>query len=203
MARKIDSRFGVDYLKKDAKQWLKLLRAGNAAAAARFNQAVPKQRVARGGIALRTVQHALARERGFDNWLALVASVDSYQRALREAADEILRHAIFKGDHLLAARLYRRHRGIATLDIYSAVAAGDAGKVGRQLAADPTAATRAGGPLQWPPILYLAYIRCRGPVGGDCTHVAGLQCRRRPQLERRLVESLYCADRRYRAGRRR
>ena len=165
MTRDIDSRISVEYLKKEAKRWLKLLRAGNADAIARFRRALPDLK-AIPSLSLRPVQHALAREHGADGWLALVASVNSRRRALREIADEVLRHAIFRGEHAIAARLYERNPGIAKLDIYTAVAAGDLDEVKRRVAADANAATQAGGPLNWPPLLYLTYMR----LPGGATH---------------------------------
>ena len=71
--------------------------------------------------------------------------------------------AIFKGRDLnVAARLLERHSEVAKLDLYCAVAAGNLAEVERLLAADPAAASRAGGPLDWPPLLYLAYLRWPG-----------------------------------------
>lgn len=159
MTRRIGSRTRLDSLKKEAKQWLKALRAGDAAERARFAAALPGHHAE---VTLRTVQHALAREHGLPGWRALLDALDTRERELRAAADEILRHAIFKGDHELGARLFERHREIAWLDIYTAVAAGNLREVERMLAADPAAARRAGGPLGWPPLLYLAYLRLPG-----------------------------------------
>lgn len=82
--------------------------------------------------------------------------------SLRELADEMLRHAIFRGEHDIAARLLAQHPELARVDIYTAVAAGDLEEVERRLAADPAAAVRPGGPQQWPPILYLAFMRLPG-----------------------------------------
>jgi len=63
----------LDNLRKDAKRWLKALRDGNTTARARFDRAWP------GGPAqpvLRDVQHALARDRGFESWKAMCAAID-------------------------------------------------------------------------------------------------------------------------------
>ncbi len=53
----------VESLRKQAKQWLKALRAGDAPAVARLRAALPDQPLGRAPT-LRTVQLALARERG-------------------------------------------------------------------------------------------------------------------------------------------
>ena len=76
-------------------------------------------------LTLRTVQHALARERGLASWQSLLESLDAPAAALKEIADEILRHALFRGDHAIAAKLFTQHPGAAKVDLYTAVAAGD------------------------------------------------------------------------------
>jgi ankyrin repeat protein len=62
----------LERLRKDAKRWLKAIRAGDRAAIDRLRRATPR---ASGTAGLRDVQHALARERGFDGWRSLTASV--------------------------------------------------------------------------------------------------------------------------------
>jgi hypothetical protein len=58
----------IENLKKEAKRWLKALRANVAAARARLRRALPN---APAVPTLRDVQHALARERGFPGWAEL------------------------------------------------------------------------------------------------------------------------------------
>ena len=65
-----DSR-SLESLRKEAKRWLAALRAGVAEARARYEKALgapPDDPTLRG------VQHALARERGFDGWSAMKAA---------------------------------------------------------------------------------------------------------------------------------
>ena len=159
MTRPIGSRTNVESLKKEAKQWLKALHAGAADALARFKAALPEHDK---NITLRSVQRALAREHGLPGWEALTGAIDARERELREVADEMLRHAIFKGDPAVAARLFERHPEIARLDLFTAVATGNLDEVERRLSADPAAASRPGGPLDWPPLLYLTYMRLPG-----------------------------------------
>lgn len=64
----------LDNLKKDAKRWLKALRAGEPSAWERLRNAYPN---APERPALRDVQHAVAREGGHDNWAALTRDVGS------------------------------------------------------------------------------------------------------------------------------
>src|SRR5689334_8016732 len=99
MTREIISRSNVEFLKKEAKQWLKSLQAGHAEAIVRLKNALPGEDTSNPkDLSLRTVQHALAREHGVEGWLALTETVESRARELRDITDEVLRHAIFKGD---------------------------------------------------------------------------------------------------------
>ena len=73
MPRQVTSATSLDTLKKEAKRWLKALRAGDAEARARFDRAYTGAPAAP---ALRDVQHALAREYGHGNWTALRAALE-------------------------------------------------------------------------------------------------------------------------------
>lgn len=68
MPRKISSATSLEHLRKEAKRWLKALRAGDADARSRLQHACPS---APANAALRDVQHALAREYGHESWTAL------------------------------------------------------------------------------------------------------------------------------------
>ena len=63
----------TDNLRKAARRWLKALRAGDAEARARLTRAYP---TAPQAPTLRDVQHALARERGFESWIALTRAAE-------------------------------------------------------------------------------------------------------------------------------
>jgi uncharacterized protein len=91
----------VETLRKTAKRWLKSLREGDPEAGARLARAYPG---APRQPALRDVQHALARERGYQNWLALTrAVVDS---SASETPLTALLSAAGKGEaHTVAAIL--------------------------------------------------------------------------------------------------
>ena len=58
-------------LRKEAKRWLKALRANDPDARARLTRAYPN---APALPVLRDVQHALAREHGYDNWAAMATA---------------------------------------------------------------------------------------------------------------------------------
>jgi hypothetical protein len=78
MARRISSSASIHTFRREAKRWLRALRAGDAEARARLDRAYPG---APTPPALRDVQHALAREYGQESWIEL-------KRAVAEAADE-------------------------------------------------------------------------------------------------------------------
>ena len=80
MPRKISPATSLETLRKEAKRWLKALRANDADARARLDNAYPG---APGKPALRDVQHALAREYGQDNWIQLRQSI-SHSNAVEE-----------------------------------------------------------------------------------------------------------------------
>jgi ankyrin repeat protein len=63
----------LENLRKSAKRWLKAVRSGDPAALDRLRRAYPN---APTQPVLRDVQHALARERGFDGWSALKAAAE-------------------------------------------------------------------------------------------------------------------------------
>ena len=68
MPRKITPATSLENLRKEAKRWLKELRANKRDARARFERAYP---AAPPNPVLRDVQHALAREHGHENWIKL------------------------------------------------------------------------------------------------------------------------------------
>jgi len=90
MPRTITPATSLDNLKKEAKRWLKALRGGDDEARARFEGALgPANRLrqdyggqeagrhVRNVQSLRDVQHALAREYGYESWIALKAYLDT------------------------------------------------------------------------------------------------------------------------------
>jgi hypothetical protein len=72
-SRQITPATSLDNLRKEAKRWLKALRAGDSDAAARLARAHPSAPTSPG---LRDVQHALAREHGLESWTALKLAVE-------------------------------------------------------------------------------------------------------------------------------
>lgn len=161
MSRTLTPQSSLELIKKEAKRWLKALRAGDAQARRRLIAATPAAPADPG---LRDVQLALAREHGLPGWAALRQELDDLavaQRSQRERVDIVLRSA-WGGDPVAAKRILSRWPELATYDLSVAVATGNLAEVERRLAAEPTAATRKGGPLDWEPLLYLAYARLPG-----------------------------------------
>ncbi len=78
MTNERSPRRSLDSLKKEAKRWRDELEAGDAAARARLEKAVPD---APASPALRHGQHALAREHGFSGWADLKAALEQSRTA--------------------------------------------------------------------------------------------------------------------------
>lgn len=162
MSRALTPQSSLDTLKKEAKRWLKALRAGDAAARVRLLAATPD---APATPTLRDVQHALAREHGLPGWSAFRPALDDLALAMRSRAEHVeivLRASWQGGDDEAARRIVARWPEIGTDSMHIAVATGDLAEVRRRIAADPAAATIKGGALDWEPLLYLAYARLPG-----------------------------------------
>src|SRR5262245_14087403 len=157
----------VERLRKQAKRWLKALRAGDPTARERLERALPQPSAEP---TLREVQHALARELGAESWRALK---EREELAALEAAggdallDELLQCAcIFSGGPLdlppkwrRAERILALHPRLAGANLHAAVVCGDLEQVERWLRADPSAIARKAGPQRWEPLLLLCYGR--------------------------------------------
>lgn len=109
MPRKLTSATTLDNLRREARRWLKELRLDNPEACRRFELAYPNPARRR---VLRDVQHALAREYGFNNWkelklavqdLATSRTVGAYEQAARDFVDA------YKGDAAALERLNRHY----------------------------------------------------------------------------------------------
>ncbi len=173
MSRALSPESNLDTLKKEAKRWLKALRDGDAAARGRLLAVLPGAPDAPG---LRDVQHALAREHGLAGWDALRAALEALALARRSRAEraEIVLRAVWQGgDTATAARILAQWPDFSRHSLPAAVVTGDLAEVRRRLAADPGAAGRPAGPLNWEPILYLAFTRYPG-AGDTALEMAAL-----------------------------
>ena len=72
MSHELPSRRNLESLKKEAKRWLDALQAGDPAARTRLAAALPDIPATP---TLRDVQHALAREHGFEGWTSLKQAI--------------------------------------------------------------------------------------------------------------------------------
>src|SRR6516225_1101244 len=144
MTRQLSAATTLDNLKKEAKRWLKDLRANNPEARARLLRAFPK---APAEPVLRDVQHAIAVEFGFSGWTALKGALEN-RSATSSASDShaqlITRffdyacpdHHVRGGPaHVIARhaalRLLRQHPEIALANLYTAIVCGEIEEVER------------------------------------------------------------------------
>lgn len=178
----------LESLKKEAKRWMKALRADEAAARARFARVHPNPPAAP---TLRDVQFALARERGFSGWAELKAEIDTQpardvahskrvQWFLENACPD--HHVRGRSSHSraesTAMRLLGRHPEIAHDSFCTEVVCSNLGEVERVLARRPLAASalcetpdsrreeaadddwlKDLGPKGWQPLMYLCSTR--------------------------------------------
>jgi hypothetical protein len=177
MIRKLTAKSSLDSLRREAKRWLKAIRAGDPEALARLKQALPRAGAALG---LREIQQALAREHAVESWAALklqLADESLARRTHAERLEEFLEHAILNygippGDpkwnpgypddpsrREYAARVLAKHSEIAQDSIHAAAICGDVAEVERLLKRDRRSASLSGGRRRWEPLLYLAYGR--------------------------------------------
>jgi hypothetical protein len=115
MPRKLTRSTTLDNLRREAKRWLKALRVNNPEARRRFESAHPKHT---GPPTLRDVQHALAREHGFQNWNEIRLAIqqaarsrtcEAYELAARDFVDA------YNGDGRALDRLNRHYGRSFTL----------------------------------------------------------------------------------------
>ncbi|MBI4905102.1 MAG: ankyrin repeat domain-containing protein [Acidobacteria bacterium] len=171
----------LDNLRKEAKRWLKALQAYDVVARERLLRAFPNVPALPG---LRDVQHALARERGFESWVALKASLEAVVPVADLGAQVASfldaacwnHHVHGRSDFSIlertAAGLLARHPQIARHDLYTAVVCGELEEVRRRITERPEAARESGGARGWTPLLYLTYGRV--PVSGAADHAVAI-----------------------------
>jgi ankyrin repeat protein len=159
MPRALTSDLTLDHLKKEAKRWLKAIRANDSTARTRFADMLPDAPVSP---TLRDVQLALAREFGLDGWTTLKRRLQdrsAFLRSTADSADAIVsrfldnacpdHHVRGGSDHVraehTAMRLLANHPEIATANFYTAMVCGDLQTVTRMLADDPAWVARRNG----------------------------------------------------------
>lgn len=153
----------MEPLRKEAKRWLRALRAGDAAASARFDRALP----AHSAIPmLREVQQALAREQGFASWAALKEHHELSALGPDLTLEFLQRACIFSGSERdfpakwqRAERIRVRHPEVARSSIHAAVVAGERELVAELIRKQPSLVHEVGGPQRWVPLLFACYGR--------------------------------------------
>jgi ankyrin repeat protein len=166
----LDPNANPESIRKQAKRWLKSLRAGDADARTRLTAALPDAPAEPG---LRHVQLALARMLGFAGWTALQEALADLALARKSDAElaEILLRSAWEGDPAAARRIFARRPEIARHSLHTAAMCGDRAEVEQRLARESGAAK--GGPHDWEPLLYLAYGRIPG-AEAEALAIAGL-----------------------------
>jgi ankyrin repeat protein len=148
------------HLRKQAKQLLRKVQGGDAAALGRVRSALPRTgALAATALRLHDAQAVIAREHGFASWTALKARVD-WLRADAEARQARWRSLILDGgprERAAAAELLAAQPALAH-DPWHACLAGDAERVAAALAADPGFVARPG-PAGMPPLLAATWSR--------------------------------------------
>lgn len=170
ITRDLPANATLESIRKQAKAFLKALKAGDAAARQRalpyFSEPA--------GIGLQDVQLVLAREFGFSSWTRLKTHLErssSGTPATEQLANRFLALATvsYFGDIAADPERYRQakdlldeHPEIAGESIHVAAALGDGEAIDRWLDGEPQLISKRGGPHDWEPLLYAAYARVPG-----------------------------------------
>lgn len=180
MPRELPARPSLQSLRKQAKQLLQGHRRGEAEALQRFASAELR---ASEQVTLRDAQCVVAREYGFRTWSELSTHVDA--AALDSGSASIvdtfldLACLVYQGTDSprrreTAMRILASRPRLPQESLYVAAVVGDLESARRHLDAEPSLATRRGGPRGWDALLYLCYGRVAGEPGSDSLAVARL-----------------------------
>jgi ankyrin repeat protein len=164
----LPAQANVEHLKKQAKQLLQGFRAGDPAAKQSVANLHPKPASFSG---LRDAQLVIARQYGCQDWELLLQAVE-VQKLLaatrREQAEQLVHLACLRygGDdrawrYAHANALLANAPELVRENLYCALVAGNLAAVHGHLQNAPQLATQVGGPLNWPPLMYLTYSRIR------------------------------------------
>ncbi|MEI2302156.1 ankyrin repeat domain-containing protein [Ensifer sp. MJa1] len=170
ITRDLPANLTLDTIRKQAKAFLKAVKAGDASAKQRalpyFSE--PAE------MGLQDAQLVLAREFGFASWTRLkrhLEQAEAGRPATEQLANRFLALATVSYFSDIAADPERFSQAVALLEahpeisgdsIHVAAALGDAAAIDRWLDRDPKLALKRGGPFDWEPLLYAAYARIPG-----------------------------------------
>ena len=170
----LPSRANLEHLKKQAKDLLRGLRAGDAAALARFRLSLPAAAgqtdalILSLGLRLHDAQSCLAREYGFASWDELRTYVAVQVDATASAAERVMRwlRLVYAGDVAgsnrrsapgLAERVLAEQPDLVGNDPYLACAVGEETVLVDVVRKDPDWLNRPGGPLALPPLVAVTH----------------------------------------------
>jgi ankyrin repeat protein len=167
-AAPLPAQANAEHLKKQAKQLLHAFRDGDAAAKQTVASLHPKP----GSFSsLRDAQLVIARQYGCQDWELLMQAVELQKliaATRKQQAEQLVQLACLRygGDdrawrYANANALLAEVPELVDVDLYCALVAGKLAAVKRQLDKSPQLATQSGGPLNWPPLMYLTYSRIR------------------------------------------
>ena len=182
----------ADQLRRRSRELQRRVRDGDAQAHDLITRLVPGTKTGP-DFPLHLAQLAVARGHGFASWPRLTQYVELVAGLTHrpvpdpdETADPVeqfVGSAVLRYDGndsgarpVRAAQMLDAHPDLPTRSLAAAVVAADHGAVERFLTADPEAARRPIGPLDWEPLLYLCYGRLDRPAA-DVITTAGLLLR--------------------------
>lgn len=164
----LPAQANAEHLKKQAKQLLHNFRAGDSAAEQAVANLHPKPDSFSG---LRDAQLVVARQYGCQDWELLMQAVELQKlitATRKQQAEQLVQLACLRygGDdrvwrYAQANALLAEAPELVEVDLYCALVAGKLAAVKRHLDKSPQLATQTGGPLNWPPLMYLTYSRIR------------------------------------------
>jgi hypothetical protein len=172
---RLPERASLAFLKKQAKDLIRLHRDGNPEAIARFREALPAAagrsdaEIAALGLRLHDAQSCVARSYGFASWADLRSYVEVQSASRSDHAVRVLHwlglvysgaidgRGIDRANPRIAARVLAESPDLAAGDPYLACAIGDEDALRAATKADPAWVNRPGGPLRLPPLVAIAH----------------------------------------------
>jgi len=162
MSQLLPAKPSLVYVKKQAKDLLEALRAGDPETAKTFARYfAPTEKVS-----LTKAQLVLSREYGFDSWSALKSHIASTESPTPEAFVD----AALKGDLHTARAWWRDHRDTLKHDVASAAVAGDEHGVAALIAAHPEFLRGSVPPKDRPLLCYV----CSSRLANEADFEAGI-----------------------------
>ena len=186
---KLPDRANLAYLKKQAKDLVRLYRDGNPGAITQFRQGLPAaagrsdEEIAALGLRLHDAQSCVARSYGFASWADLQSYVEVQSASRDDHEGRVLRwlKLVYSGDvdgrgidranPRVAARVLVESPDVAAGSPYLACAIGDEDALQAATKADPGWVNRPGGPLRLVPLVALTHSSlCQVPQFRERLH---------------------------------